>query len=451
VEGECGRAYRPRRPEATVLHRAVREGWPEVAAERGGLPKWLEEEVQRYLRCGVLRFGFVQVKCASCRESVLVGFSCKGRGWCPSCGARRAEETAAHCGEVLPWVGYRQWTLSVPYALRWAVVKRPKLLKRVERRLLQSVFRWQRQRAKQLGAQGGLRGGAVAFTQYFGSALQLTPHLHVLVPEGLWAKDDFVRLPPPEPEEVEGILRRAVKQLVKDFAELEEEWPEEGLEKLQSLAIQHRLALPEGEEPRLRKKSRLAVVEGFRLHADTSVQANDRQGLLRLCRYGSRGPIALERLSAREDGRYEYRTKRGPTLVLTATGLVKRLLALVPPRGKHLTCFHGVFAPNTHRRPPRRSPEENAPPPEAVKSLGRKPDAEGEATKLRRPRLNWAELQKRTFGEDVWRCHCGGRRRVLALVTHRQTAEEVLANMGLSERRSPSPIARDPPQLALAL
>ena len=30
--------------------------------------------------------------------------------------------------------------------------------------------------------------------------------------------------------------------------------------------------------------------------------------------------------------------------------LVKRLVALVPPRGLHLTCFHGVFAPNAHLR-----------------------------------------------------------------------------------------------------
>src|SRR4051794_33502977 len=56
------------------------------------------------------------------------------------------------------------------------------------------------------------------------------------------------------------------------------------------------------------------------------------------------GPIAEKRLSRRKDGRYEYRTKRGPTLVLSAGQLVKRLVALVPPRGVHLTCYHGVFA-----------------------------------------------------------------------------------------------------------
>ena len=37
--------------------------------------------------------------------------------------------------------------------------------------------------------------------------------------------------------------------------------------------------------------------------------------------HGSRGPVAEERLSRLEDGRYAYRTKRGPTLVLTAAQL----------------------------------------------------------------------------------------------------------------------------------
>ena len=33
-----------------------------------------------------------------------------------------------------PRAGYRQWTLSVPFGLRFLLVKEPKLLRRVERR-----------------------------------------------------------------------------------------------------------------------------------------------------------------------------------------------------------------------------------------------------------------------------------------------------------------------------
>jgi hypothetical protein len=83
---------------------------------------------------------------------------------------------------------------------------------------------------------------------------------------------------------------------------------------------------------------------GFSLHADTWVHANDRQGLARLVRYGARGPVAESRLTRREDGRLAYETKKGVTLVLTAEQLVRRLVALIPPRGLHLTNFHGALA-----------------------------------------------------------------------------------------------------------
>ena len=48
---------------------------------------------------------------------------------------------------------------------------------------------------------------------------------------------------------------------------------------------------------------------------------DDREGLERLCRYGSRGPIAECRLRKLSDERYEYTPKRGVTFTLTAKDL----------------------------------------------------------------------------------------------------------------------------------
>ncbi|RKH95849.1 hypothetical protein D7Y04_33145 [Corallococcus sp. AB038B] len=40
---------------------------------------------------------------------MLIAFSCKGRGVCPSCNAKRAQVTAVHLVErVLPHVPYRK-------------------------------------------------------------------------------------------------------------------------------------------------------------------------------------------------------------------------------------------------------------------------------------------------------------------------------------------------------
>jgi len=60
------------------------------------------------------------VRCANCRAEKRVAFSCKRRGFCPSCGARRMVESAALLvDEVIPHVPMRQWVLSVPYPLRF--------------------------------------------------------------------------------------------------------------------------------------------------------------------------------------------------------------------------------------------------------------------------------------------------------------------------------------------
>ena len=62
----------------------------------------------------------LRVRCESCHHEKLVAFSCKRRGFCPSCGARRMVDSAAHLvDEVLPKRSICQWVLSVPYPLRF--------------------------------------------------------------------------------------------------------------------------------------------------------------------------------------------------------------------------------------------------------------------------------------------------------------------------------------------
>ena len=71
------------------------------------------------LRCGILAHGFARACCSGCGYDFLVAFSCKGRGVCPSCNARRMVETAAHLVDhVFPPLPVRQWVLSVPKRIR---------------------------------------------------------------------------------------------------------------------------------------------------------------------------------------------------------------------------------------------------------------------------------------------------------------------------------------------
>ncbi len=61
-----------------------------------------------------------RVWCEDCAHDYLVAFSCKGRAVCPSCNARRMEQTAAHLVDhFFPHLPVRQWVLSVPKRLRY--------------------------------------------------------------------------------------------------------------------------------------------------------------------------------------------------------------------------------------------------------------------------------------------------------------------------------------------
>jgi len=125
--------YERHRPERTLLYRLVLEYYPafkaHLAVQGTVLPGYVEQEFEDYLKCGRLEHGFLRVRCDTCHAEHLVAFSCKKRGFCPSCGARRMAESAALLvDEVLPEQPVRQWLLSVPYPLRFLFASRPAVM-----------------------------------------------------------------------------------------------------------------------------------------------------------------------------------------------------------------------------------------------------------------------------------------------------------------------------------
>ena len=96
--GPPGRYVR-HRPETTLLYRLVAQHWPalreELDAADRPLPAFVGKEFDAFLTCGILAHGALRVRCDACQRERLVAFSCKRRGFCPSCGGRRMAETAA--------------------------------------------------------------------------------------------------------------------------------------------------------------------------------------------------------------------------------------------------------------------------------------------------------------------------------------------------------------------
>jgi hypothetical protein len=280
-------------------------------------------------------------------------------------------------------VPVRQWVLTLPYPLRYRCAWNARLTSDVLRCFLRAVFADQRRRAKRdFGISRGLCG-SVTFIQRFGSALNLTPHFHALVLDGVYegaahTPGRFLALDPPETDDVARVLagtaRRIRRRLERSGAEMDED-PIEADEPLMAMlgaaSIRSRIATgPEAGEPWRRLGDRVEPIGeeadglepgatipprcvrhgGMSLHADVAVPARDRRRLERLCRYVARSPLALDRLEELPDRRLAYRLKTlwrdGTThVVMERHELLERLAPLIPPPRAHQVRYHGVLAP----------------------------------------------------------------------------------------------------------
>ena len=392
--GERPFEYSRHDPEATVLHRVMREHFEEFLRYtrehyRKPLPRYVEREFRRYLDCGILRLGLTRLRCGRCGKDMLVAFSCKTRGICPSCAGRRMAQAGVHLTDkVLPDAPVRQWVVSFPYELRALFAANASVLSAVIRIVMRAVLGWYRQRGRELGCNTP-QAGAVSVLQRFGGSLNLNCHIHAIVVDGVHSCDDdssgatsfrFVRTP--TGEDIASVARSICERVCKMLGRrglLREprcesnEAPavEAAIDGCRGAALgrgrferidehgasqQELFAADEVQVDRRKNSPWAAEVQGFSVHAGVSFGALDRKGREKLARYCLRPGLALERLSILRDGSIAYRLKQarrrgGAThRVLQPLELMARLAAIVPPPRVPLLRYHGCLGPAARRR-----------------------------------------------------------------------------------------------------
>ena len=212
--------------------------------------------------------------------------------------------------------------------------------------------------------------------------MNLNLHFHTLALDGVFSEDAtgalaFHAARPPSDAEVAEVLatvRHRVRRLLVrrglapgDDATgpadpLAEESPV--LAGIASASVQGRVALGPRAGARVRRRGRepdiggvtsrgprQARLDGFDLHANVWLSANDRAGLERLARYVLRPPLAQDRLRLRPDGRVVVELKTpwrdGTTaLVFEPLELLEKLAAITPRPEVNLIICHGVLAPS---------------------------------------------------------------------------------------------------------
>ena len=224
--------YEPRDPSSTILYKVVAEHLEtflasfEADPDAKGLPAYVEREFYDYLQCGILAHGFLRLGCDTCHKEMLLAFSCKQRGFCPSCAGRRMAQMAAHLVEcVIPWVPTRQWVVSVPIPLRYWTAPSQELTAQVHTIIRTTIAQYYVNQAVKRGVERQqVQPGSVTFIQRFGGALNLNVHFHCVFLEGVYLdrteaglKPRFVKGEPPSDadiaEVVQTISRRVIRKL----------------------------------------------------------------------------------------------------------------------------------------------------------------------------------------------------------------------------------------------
>src|SRR6266849_9898380 len=393
--------YEPRDPSRTVLYKVIADHLETLLAsldadpDAKGLPAYVQREFYDYLQCGILAHGFLRLGCDTCKHEMLLAFSCKRRGFCPSCAGRLMAQTAAHLVErVMPWVPTRQWVVSVPMPLRYWMASSQDLTAQVHTIIRTTIGQYYVNQAVTRGLERQkVQPGSVTCIQRFGSVLNLHVHYHVVFLEGVYLdRTDQGRTPrfltgePPTDTDIADVVQKISRRVIRKLRQLG--YLEAGLDaavatgddplvddapelaRTMAASVQQRIAFGERAGQKVRRIGsgfgseseaptltgpRCASVQGFSLHANTQVPAHRRDQLERLLRYTARGAVSLERLQEDANGDLLYTFTHpwsdGTTGIrLSPVELLEKLAALVPLPRVHLVRYGGCLAPHSHLR-----------------------------------------------------------------------------------------------------
>lgn len=498
--GQC--SYERRTPENTKLYQLVQRHkdsfFAKMEFEGRSYSKHIKEEFDAFLRCGIPAFGVAHIACPDCKYTKILPFSCKKRGFCPSCGARRMAETAVHLvDEVIPEVPVRQFVLSLPVPLRmWCARKRDLLAKvctiaceEIQKTLnVLADFEYKKNK--------NAHAGMVVFVQRFGSAANLNVHLHILAIDGVYEEKStgrvkFYHARSPENDDIASLISKIIKRINKHlikYGYLEEVDGQATLTNTENIfsddtsdihlpaiaaSVTNRIAFGANagkpiqrlrtvdshrmwpNEADLEHTGDACVASGgYSLHAATCVKPHQRERLEKLIRYMSRSAIAEDRLEILENDRVRIelktRWKDGTTHIeLSALEFIEKLVALIPLPRFHLTRYFGILSPHARLREaivPKKAEDKTN---DMSASNGNKTvqietKSSNKKTKRRKKKyIHWADLLKRCFKFEVLTCiKCGQRMVIKGIYFSRPFIAALLEPLGID----PAPPELPPPK-----
>jgi len=273
----------------------------------------------RYLNCGILRHGAARAHCEKCNHSVLIAFSCKRRGVCSSCQAKRAVIFAEHLHEhVLLEQSHRHVIFSIP--------KRLRVYFRFDRSLFKLLYRTAWESWSEYVSEHISHGktGTVMALHTAGDLLNWPPHIHAIALSGVVLDDGhFLELADIDAAELE--VRFANKVFTALLAT--ELITEETVDSMKSWSH-----------------------SGFNVHIGEKIAPEDDNARLFLGRYLKKAPLAETRLSIDEsalDPTVVYEEHDDKHVTFSPLEFLAQLSLHIPDTFEQTTRYFGVYSSST--------------------------------------------------------------------------------------------------------
>jgi len=365
--------------------------------EYGFLRSEVLQVLDEYLNCGLLEHGAARVYCESCRHSLLVAFSCKKRGVCPSCSAKRAVKFAEHLyHEVLEDVPTRHVVFSIPKRLR------PYF--RYDRKLCGILFRAAWRGLSECLRMDDAEPALVLTLQTAGEALNWNPHLHGMLADGVFLEDSTFK---PFDEINPGTIQDRFCELVLSEFARRELITDEVMS--QVLSQEH---------------------TGFSVWLGEPFA--DEESDKFVARYVERGPLSLDRLTMVDD-LVVYTTKDGSTHEFDALEFLALLSSHIPNTYESITRYYGWYS--CRKRGERNKLQSSLIPPEV--------ENPPEQTYL--PSSSWARCIKQIYEINPLECpKCKAEMRIVAFVQDPAEVKKIMDSLGLPHFRAPPQIPQAP-------
>jgi len=407
------RIYCQRHPERTVLYRVLfhyfetflQEYENRFEKEYGYLRPIVREVVDKYLDCGNPKCGFARIRCPDCGMERLVMFSCKTRGFCPSCHAKRREKWGEWMREKLILdTPHRQVVFTIPKMLRIFFKFNRSLLSELclcGKKALVKYFKATACRA--------LTPGIIAVIQSFGSRINLHPHLHFLVTEGGADK--------------QGRFHK--------FSNFNDSLLCRFFSREVFLLLLHKQLI----NPELVKKILSWRHTGFNVHS--KVRAESKEEAERIGKYMIRPILSLRRLSLNEGQVvYQYGKHSSEIESMDYLEFIARVTSHIPDKGQVMLRYYGLYA-NAHRGKKNKAGVDPSCP----------PVIEDEVSFV--PSRGWAEMIRKVYEIDPLICpKCGGQMRIVSFIEDHKVIDRIIKHLNLTfKAERPPPVQT---QLAVA-